>query len=305
LASRGKISRSDRALLAALSTWAGAEALPTLGRFGQKHARELAQAFQSDEPFDDLLLAHKAQIGPDPARVHPSWYVRALQEEAPSVQRVVIREAAEPLRTLLIRELAVDPDDLEPDGPADPSALETALTLWTERLVGDLPPTPDDPPAVVALTHLSPIGLYRLLRLCGIAKRVLLGETDGLDPARREFLTSRIQPPEDPRLLQIATNDVTAAASFGRHALAGLGLMTLGRLIGKVEPYRLRWALQHVPYPVAKRLRGLASQQVAAVKSVQAWELGFLNAASERLEIEGRPSLNLNINLELDRSRPA
>jgi hypothetical protein len=302
VASRGKITRSDRALLTALAEWSGAEALPALARFGQPRARELSQALRTVEPFDDLLNAHKAQLGPDPARVHTSWYVRALQEESPSVQRVVIRDAVEPLRSLLIVELAVDLDQLEPDSPADPSAREIALTLWTERLVGDLPPTPDDPPAVVALSHLSPINLYRLLRLCGIAKRSMMGATDRLSPARQAFLASRLQPPEDPRLLQIAANDWTVAATFGRHALAGLGLMTLGRLIGKVEPYRLRWALQHVPYPIAKRLRGIASQQVAAVKSVQTWELAFLHAASERLEVEGRPSLNLIFNL--DRSRP-
>jgi hypothetical protein len=301
VASRGKLNRSDRALLTAVAAWAGEGALPLLGRFGKARARELSEALGAAEPFQLLLEAHKAQLGPDRARVHSSWYVRALQEESPAVQRVVIRNTSEPLRALLIRELALDPDDLEPDVPDDPAAREIALNLWTERLVGDLQPAPDDPPAVLALTHLSSIGLYRLLRLCGIAKRTLLPGSDGLPSARREYLASRLQPPEDSRLLQIASNDWTAATSFGRHALAGLGLMTLGRLIGKVEPYRLRWALQHVPYPVAKRLRGLASQQVAAVKSVQAWELTILNAASERLEHEGRTSLNL----EPDRSLTA
>jgi hypothetical protein len=179
------------------------------------------------------------------------------------------------------------------DHPADPGAREVALTLWTERLVGDVPPRDDDPPAVRALTTLGPVGLYRLLRVCGLAKHTLgdetaIGSPRRVSTERLDALRACLAGPIDARLAQIAKKDWAAAVPLGRHRLAGLGLTTLGRLLAKAEPYRVRWALQHVGYPIAKRLRIAASRPEASVRAVQEMEARVLGAAWDRLREEAR-----------------
>ncbi|HEY2158418.1 MAG TPA: hypothetical protein VGH33_22500 [Isosphaeraceae bacterium] len=291
-----RLSPTDEALVAALAAWGGVEALPLLRRFGAQRARGLAGALVPTPPAAPLELLREsgaAQSGPDPARVHKSWYIRALQDESPAVRRVVVSATREPLRTTLIEALGLSDTDLLPDCPAEPRACEVALTLWTERLVGDVPPRHGDPLAVRALTTLGPVGLYRLLRLCGLAKRAVGGEA-AIASARRvttnrlAALRSRLARPIDARLVQIAEKDWAAAAPLGRHRLAGTGLATLGRLFAKVEPYRVRWALQHVAYPVAKRLRIAASRPEATIREVQELEARVLDAAWDRLREEGR-----------------
>ena len=172
--SMASLSPTDQALVASLAAWGGVEALPLLRRFGTQRARELAGALVPDPPAEFLGLlreSRSAQIGPDPTRVHPSWYVRALQDESPAVRRVVAGATAGPLRSTLLRGLGLDPADLAPDHADHPEAHRIALALWTERLVGDLPGRDDDPDAIVVLSTLGLVGLYRLLRLCGLAKR--------------------------------------------------------------------------------------------------------------------------------------
>ncbi len=44
-----------------------------------------------------------------------------------------------------------------------------------------------------------------------------------------------------------------------RRLAARLGLVSLARLLADFEPFRLRWALQHWPYPVVKQARSLMS----------------------------------------------
>lgn len=295
-------SPADRALVAALAAWSGVEALPLLRRFGKRRARELAGALAPSPPADpigDLRAARSAQFGPDPARVHPSWYVRALQDESPAVRRVVIGSTAGPLRSDLLRGLGIDPADLAADHPDDPEARRVALALWTERLVGDDPPRLDDPPAIAALATLGPVGLYRLARLCGLAKRAILPETAAGDSralvvARLGSFRRVLAGPFDPRLVQIAANDRDAAEAEGRHRLAALGLVTLGRLLARGEPHRVRWALQHVPYPVAKRLRLAASRPQASVRQVLDLERRVLDAALARLADEGRATPDID-----------
>ncbi len=295
------LSPTDQALVAALAAWGGVEALPLLRRFGMQRARELAGAFVPQpppDPLDRLQSARAAQFGPDPARVHPSWYVRAIQEESPAVQRAVIGGTPEPLRSTLIRGLGLEPDDLAPDHPADPDSRQVALALWTERLVGDLPRRVDDPPAIRALATLGRVALYRLLRLCGLAKRAVVPGATILAEGR--FMGERFSHFQgqldgslDARLLQLTANEWETTKPFGRHRLAGFGLSTLGRLLNRADPYRVRWALQHVPYPIAKRLRIAASRPEASVREVIALEGRILGAALERLRTEGRSSLDL------------
>src|SRR5262249_16171222 len=139
--------------------------------------RELAGALVPEpprEPLDWLRRAHEAQHAPDPARVHPSWFVRALQEESPPVRRAVLEATPEPLRSELIRGLDLPPPHPPPTRAAAPGARPAPLALGTERLVGALPPHDDDPPAIRSLTTLGPFALYRLFRLCGLAKRAIV-----------------------------------------------------------------------------------------------------------------------------------
>ena len=290
------LSPTDQALVAALAAWGGVEALPLLRRFGTQRARELAGALVPDPPADPLRLlrdARSAQLGPDPARVHPSWYVRALQDESPAVRRVVAGATDEPLRSTLIRGLGLDPADLTTDHPDEPEARRIALALWTERLVGDLPRRDDDPPAVDALATPGPVGLYRLLRLCGLARRSVvpgatIDERNRVMADRFTAFRSAIHGPIDPRLVRLMANEWTATEPFGRHRLAGFGLLTLGRLLNRADPYRVRWALQHVPYPIAKRLRIAASRPEASVREILSLEARVLDAARDRLREEGR-----------------
>ncbi len=290
------LSPTDEALVASLAAWAGVEGLPLLGRFGSQRARRLVRALVPTapaEPIESLRKVRSAQNEPDAARVHASWYIRALQDESPAVRRIVAAAAEGPLRPVLIAALGLSDADLAPDHAADPRMCEVALTLWTERLVGDVPPRPDDCSAVLALTTLGPVGLYRLLRLCGLAKRILGGDVAIVSPRRvttdrLAALRARLASPIDARLVRLAEKDWVAAASLGRHRLAGTGLATIGRLLAKAEPYRVRWALQHVAYPVAKRLRIAASRAESSVREVQVLEGRVLDAAWGRLREEAR-----------------
>ena len=50
----------------------------------------------------------------------------------------------------------------------------------------------------------------------------------------------------------------------------------------------MRWALQHVPYPVAKRIRSIISNAPTVSKSVLGLEGEILQAAWTRLTLENR-----------------
>jgi hypothetical protein len=289
------LSPTDEALVSALAAWGGVEALPLLRRFGAQRAQRLAGALVPDPPagpLDSLREARAAQGAPDPGRIHPSWYIRALQDESPAVRRVVVAASGGPLRAVLIDALGLSEADLAPDHPADPRARDVALTLWTERLVGDIPAREDDPSAILALATLGPVGLYRLLRLCGLAKQALTGDATAsprrLTTDRIAALKDRLAGPIDARLVKLARKDRASTATHGRPCLAGTGLATLGRLLARAEPYRVRWALQHVAYPIAKRLRVAASRPEASVRQVQELEARVLDAAWGRLREEGR-----------------
>jgi hypothetical protein len=290
VATSGPLSHTDQALATALAAWGGTDATRLIGRFEEGRADSLLEAlsYLSVEPLQRLRSLRDAQIGPDPGRVHSSWYVRALQDEAPSVRRVVTASTPEPLRSILMRGLQLTDGDLTPDRPADNEAVDFARTLWTERLVGDLPRRDDDRLAITAIADLSQVGLYRLFRLCGLAKLSTLADRQALGlrlsaANRVERLSERFAEQVDPRLAKLAASDWAAAQSLGRHRLAGLGLTTMGRLLAAADPYRTRWALQHVPYPIAKRLRTAASQSQAAVTAVLIWEARTLEVAWEVL----------------------
>jgi hypothetical protein len=256
--SSGSISPSDRALVAALAGWGGAETPALLLRLGHQRARVLAdlgKASTLPDPVATLHIAHEAQLGANASDIHPTWFSRALKEESASIQRTVVSAAVEPLRSLLLQSLDLTTADLQTDRPINPEIAQFVLSLWTERLVGDGPSVEADLPAVTALVTLPPRRL--------------------------------------PRLLKLASNDWTSARQAGHHAVAILGLSSIGRMLGQADPYRVRWTLQHLPYQVAKRLRAYANGREASIDAVLTWESRFFDLGQARLadsERRGRKS---------------
>jgi hypothetical protein len=72
-----------------------------------------------------------------------------------------------------------------------------------------------------------------------------------------------------------------------RHA-ARLGLLTIARLLADCEPFRIRSALQHWPYPIAKLTRSLIPGPTQRSPMVSQGESLVLQTAWQRLNLEGR-----------------
>jgi hypothetical protein len=263
------------------------------------HNSSLAVFRDPQKARDRLTKMHVAGARVEPAQVHPSWWVRALKEESQAVQRLVAREAPAFLREPLQSGLLLDLDDLHSERAASAEVVSWVLALWTERLVGGEIERSDDPPAIIVLGRLSPRAGYRLCRLAGHCKLSLAGqiETDAgraSNRARHEWLESRL--PVDAELQAIARRDVEAGRSSKlppRRHPARIGLVTLARLLADAEPFRLRWALQHWPYPMAKLIRSLMPPAGSRSASLLEWESLVLKTAWDRLNVEGRLALNL------------
>jgi hypothetical protein len=246
----------------------------------------------------EIERAHRAEARVDPDRVHPSWWVRALKEESPSVRRIVAATAPESVRNAVQAGLLLDNDDLQVDRPADPQTLTWVWSLWSERLVGGESERADDPPVIVAMTGLSPRTGYRLCRLTGIAKRVLAGQ-DGLDTDMRSASRARTAwfrhqlGSAGPEFGAVARHDVRSKPAANlprRRRTARLGLLTIARLLADGEPFRVRWALQHWPYTIAKLTRSLMPSDAKRSTVVTQVEWLVLKTAWDRLNLEGHSS---------------
>jgi hypothetical protein len=222
--------------------------------------------------------------------VHWSWWVRALRDESPSVQAVVADHADPAMRTVLHAALGLGPTAPGPSREPDSDALRWALALWDERVLRDLPEWPGDPPVILALCRLDFWEVVALARASGLAKWAL-AEADA--PPRRAAARDRY---DDFQRHWRASGlpDLAAARRSFREFFLGwtgprgggrLGLVTFGRLLARVEPYRARWALQHLPYPVARRIRP-AIKDLGAEHAV--WEGAILRVAWERLAAAGQ-----------------
>jgi len=238
----------------------------------------------------------EASIRVDLNRVHPSWCVRALQEESPAVRRVVAACAPEHLNDAIRTGLSLDAFDLTSERPADPEVLSWALVLWTERLVGgDLSRT-DDPPAIAVLTQIAPRNGYAICRLAGDVKYVLSGEQppqkrpSAAWSARKTWIQECLTG-ANPRFLEQVSRDLRSkslARVPRRHIAARLGAQTLARLLAECEPFRVRWALQHWPYPIAKLIRSLMPSPAQRSALLAQGETLILKTARDRLNLEGR-----------------
>ena len=299
-------STADRALLRAIKAWGGGDFAAYSSRLSQAMARTGSEPFWArasrgaspTPPGPPCATITKLRLRPDFLRVHPSWFVRALKAESPAVRLAVAAHAPSPVGEALRRGLGIDHSALATDREPDAEALGWALALWAERLVGEVPGLDSDPPVVVALTRLSPRELARLIKACGVAKLAFTIEGHGpkgfdesivrftpLDRVRFGFFRRQIGV-ADPRLPPLARLDLQMIEGDRRRGLARLGLVTFGRLLAPVEPHRARWALQHIPYPIAKLMRKKESPTISS-KSLLAWESWVLEASWTRLLSEG------------------
>jgi hypothetical protein len=243
-----------------------------------------------DLELDRLRARHRLQAQPDLNRVHPTWLVRALQEEPDSVRATV--GLARPELAAVLTAAFPGVDTVHPTRAVVTKAAACVQSLWTERLVGDAPEDDDDPPIVAHLTALpSPDDDSRLNRLLvglGLAKLAYLDDPaeapSGLS-TRWTLLTDRLARtwpgPRDEALRQQARADRASGRESGGPAeLVRLGLIGVSRLLGGLDPHRLRWVLQHLPYRSARVVRGhLAAWERQPVPSIAAWEQLLLDHA--------------------------
>jgi hypothetical protein len=316
------LSEADRALLLAMRAWAdrgespaatGGEngwAADLIQRFGDwldpslvqrlrdSGDRQLrdADAILPNRAIDRLRAMHQASARVELARVHPSWFVRALVEESPAVRRVVTASFPDSVRHRVQAELLLDSQDLIGERAAAPDVLGWVQALWTERLVGGEPERPDDPPVIRAMTRLPLPTCYALCRLAGVGKLALAGQNRGnsrpapLHRARWEWLHGRLSTAGGD--FQAAVRkDVQTVLSLKmphRHRAARVGLVAFARLLAECEPFRVRWALQHWPYPIAKLTRSLIPAGAEGPRFLSLGESLILQTAWDRLNLEGR-----------------
>jgi hypothetical protein len=270
------------------------------GRLRLFDAWNRRQAARSPSTPERLRQAHLLQSRADLDRVHPSWWIRALQDEPRSVQRLVASHAA-PAVGIAVRE-AFHLEDAEASPvAAHREAAGWVMALWTERLVGGEPAGNDEPVAIQALTRLSLREVVRLVHAAGVARVVLAGDPGGLigprpeAVARGRWFRDWFQEQfgfEETRPRDWAEREVQRArlpqGLSRRRQLGMLGLNTIARLLMDADPYRVRWALQHLPYPVAKRVRSLMAAGANVNEQVRLIEALILAAAWSRLTLEGR-----------------
>ena len=137
----------------------------------------------------------RAEATADLGWIHPTWLIRALQDESPTVRAVVAAHGPPIVRRALLASGVAADFDHDPH----PEALAWVSALWTERLVGGAFEA-DDPPAIVALTRLSPLEGYRLWHAVGQVKTLLaVGPDDAprLPDAAglRAWIFERLGPP--------------------------------------------------------------------------------------------------------------
>src|SRR5262249_51601345 len=202
----------------------------------------------------ELRREHASEARPDLGRIHPSWWVRALQDESPAVRRAVARHVPGEVGHALRAGLSLTGDDLTPDRPAYPEAVQWVLALWAERLVGGPPARPEAPSVLAALTRISRSSLFRLVSATGLAKlsyALSPEETKGIGDAwrlQRPRHRDRLQrfqalwPEREEGLVRLARADLAVAEARGDRPLQPLqrlGLITIGRLLTIGEPHRV------------------------------------------------------------------
>ncbi|MDG3003455.1 hypothetical protein [Paludisphaera mucosa] len=240
----------------------------------------VARALADPAGLERLRRRHREEARADLDRIHPTWLVRALQDESPAVRSVVAAHGPEGLGRALPSAGGLP----APDRPPHPEVLTWVLSLWAERLVGGSD-RDDHPPVIAALTRTSPREAYRLWRGVGLVKSALAREGGG--PG---WVEERLGKPS-PETRVWAARDAAAVARSGVTGIRGaalLGLVTAFRLLPACEPFVMRWALQRLPYPIVRQARGVAPQSSRPSPAVLRLEGLILKTAWDRVDREGR-----------------
>lgn len=246
--------------------------------------------------LERLRAMHLASSRMDLDRVHPSWLARALREETPAVAAIAARHGPATTRAIARRALAPPSAESASTDHVRADVVAWVLSLWTERLVGGRAETADDPPEIVVLAQFSPLEAVRLFRMWGFAKLALAGAVAPrrrprpIEIARRKWIESETAK-APPTLKAMAQADVQAhakAATPARRKPALLGLLGLARLLRDHDPSRLRWALQNIPYPIAKHIRATIPKKPDRTLNHDANEALLLKIAWRRLNLEHR-----------------
>ncbi len=237
---------------------------------------------------------------------------RALKLVGPRTQRRVARRPAccrsQRRRTdarPLQNELLLDSEDLATERAPAPEVVRWVMALWTERLVGGEPKRPDDSLALivvdraVAPRRLSPVPPGRPRQAAALAEGEPLASGHSQKAHERaHWFVSRLTEAGpgagsdvDAQFVDLARKDVQSSMASGvprRHLEALIGVTTIARLLAGVEPVRLRWALQHWPYPLAKLIRSVIAQTPRMPPWLSRRESSILKTAWERLNLEGK-----------------
>ena len=292
------VRAEDRSLIDALCLWGARDPDALLTRFDLRRAERLRRLARSSDPAEiraRLTAIHEAEARADFARIDASWLTRALLEETPAVQRTVAAGLPEALQREVATALGLDPEELVPDEPPDERARRVVMALWSERLVGGEPPSVDDAPVVRFLTETPRPKLQRALARIRLAKlacdpearaSVELNPADAAEMERMREALGAV----DERLAHVARLDTASAVEEAEPGWPTLGLLTPARLLTVVEPFRVRWTLQHLPYPVAKAIRGRKWLDNPFVMrgALLVWEASILRVAGSR---ESSPSI--------------
>jgi hypothetical protein len=305
--------QADLALLLAARAWGlpdcSAASAAVWDRLDERWAQRLRVAEQHQvrtspsQALDQLRESLRQQSRANLDEVHPSWWIRALQDESPAVRQVVCALGTPRVSQAAHTALHMPIGDVPGIGLPDPQVAGWVMALWSERLVGGEPVSDHDPPVIVALGGLAPAQLYRLASHIGLAKLVLAEDPEGVllrHPfwrARgdwyRQWLDARFQ--SDPLAARaLAARDLSRDANpqrlTDRRRLATIGLTALARLLVPAEAFRVRWSLQHVPYPIAKQIRLIMARKPEITPAAFESEATVLEAAWSRLSLEGRIS---------------
>lgn len=311
--SQGAVLNADLALLLCLEAWGFPDHASSISspwrwldspwqdRLGD--ARRKLGPRSPEQALDLLQHSHRFQCRADTAKVHSSWWIRALKDESPAVRRAIARHGPAQQSPAAREEPRIEREPTESHNP-EPTVAGWVLSLATERLVGGEPVRSDEPAAIVALAALSSRELYRLCHAAGQSKTVLAGDPQGILAGRcldgqserwvHEQFSNQTGTAEG-QARAWANCDLQASrgtdALGRRRRLASLGLNTIARLLTGCEPYRVRWALQHVPYPVAKRIRLVMSASRSVSQEVRRLESAVLKTAWTRLILHNRLSV--------------
>jgi hypothetical protein len=282
------LSPIDRCLLLAARAWAPDlpstfwDVLPTDRRASLRWVWKSGHVPDANASLERLKDEHGAQARPDLARVHVSWWARALKDEPHSVRNALVSNLPAGIAEALREELDITPEESTADRPPHPVALRAALALWTERLVGDVPRRDDDPPVIAVLTGFEAPLVARFIRTAGLAKWSLTDSRpkliEGSDQRRVERL-SELLSDIDPPFRLVATADVASLNPGASNLESRLGLTTIARLLRSADPYRVRWTLQHLPYTTAKAIRTLMGPHARRAPMVARWETLVLRAS--------------------------